>query len=76
LIGNEFSVTAINKEIYITWQRLLHSLWPGKPVMLDFVWLWSATVLVERPKSCCDTMPFFTAQIMNATFEARCPSRR
>jgi hypothetical protein len=39
LLGNEFSLTGINKEIYLAWQDLLRSLWPGKPLMLDIIWV-------------------------------------
>lgn len=39
VLGNEFSLTAINKEMYLAWQELLRSLWPGKPVMLDMIWV-------------------------------------
>jgi len=39
LLGNEFSLTGINKEIYLAWQEFLHSLWPSKPVMLDIIWV-------------------------------------
>lgn len=44
LMGSEFSLTAIDKEIYLQWQQFLRSLWPGKPVQLDIVW-----VLERRP---------------------------
>ena len=39
LLGNEFSLTGINKEIYVAWQEFLRSLWPSKPVMLDIIWV-------------------------------------
>ncbi len=39
LAGNEFSLAAINKEIYLAWQDFLRSLWSGKPVMLDLIWV-------------------------------------
>jgi len=39
LIGNEFSLAAINKEIYLAWQDLFRSLWPAKPVALDIIWV-------------------------------------
>lgn len=39
LLGNEFSLVGINKEIYLAWQALLRSLWPGKPLMLDIIWV-------------------------------------
>jgi hypothetical protein len=39
LFGNEFSLVGINKEIYLAWQELLRSLWPGKPLMLDIIWV-------------------------------------
>ncbi len=38
-MGNEFSLTAINKELYVAWQQLLQSLYPAKPVMLDIIWV-------------------------------------
>lgn len=37
--GSEFSLVGINKETYLAWQELLRSLWPGKPVMLDIIWV-------------------------------------
>ncbi len=38
--GNEFSLTAIvTKEIYLAWQDLLRTLYPGKPVQLDIIWV-------------------------------------
>jgi hypothetical protein len=39
LLGNEFSLVGINKEIYLAWQEFLRSLWPGKPLMLDIIWV-------------------------------------
>jgi hypothetical protein len=39
LLGNEFSLVGINKEIYLAWQEFLRSLWPGKPIMLDIIWM-------------------------------------
>jgi hypothetical protein len=39
LLGNEFSLVGINKEMYLAWQEFLRSLWPGKPVMLDIIWV-------------------------------------
>lgn len=39
LFGDEFSLVGINKEIYLAWQELLRSLWPGKPLMLDIIWV-------------------------------------
>ena len=38
LVGNEFSLAAIDKEIYLRWQDFFRSLWPGKPVQLDIIW--------------------------------------
>lgn len=39
-LGSEFSLTGIaSKEIYDGWQELLRSLYPGKPVMLDVIWV-------------------------------------
>jgi hypothetical protein len=38
LLGNEFSLTAINREIYLAWQEFFRSLYPAKPVMLDIIW--------------------------------------
>lgn len=46
LVGNEFSLAAIDKETYFAWQELLRDLWPGKPVQLDLIW-----VLERRPSS-------------------------
>lgn len=46
IVGNEFSLAAIDKEMYLAWQALLKSLWPGKPVQFDIVW-----VLERRPSS-------------------------
>jgi hypothetical protein len=38
--GNEFSLTGVMmKEIYLAWQEILRSLYPGKPVMLDIIWV-------------------------------------
>jgi hypothetical protein len=39
LLGNEFSLVGMNKEMYLAWQEFLRSLWPGKPVMLDIIWV-------------------------------------
>jgi len=44
LVGNEFSLAAIDRETYIAWQELFRDLWPAKPVQLDIVW-----VLERRP---------------------------
>ncbi|PYU67684.1 MAG: hypothetical protein DMG49_18060 [Acidobacteria bacterium] len=30
---------AINKEIYLVWQEFFRSLRPGKPLMLDIIWV-------------------------------------
>ena len=38
LLGPEFSLVGMNKEMYLAWQEFLRSLWPGKPVMLDLIW--------------------------------------
>ncbi len=38
ILGNEFSLVTIDQEIYLQWQALLRSLWPGKPVQLDLIW--------------------------------------
>ncbi len=38
LLGNEFSLVGMNKEMYLAWQHFLRSLWPGKPVVLDTIW--------------------------------------
>jgi len=32
----------MNKETYLAWQEFLRSLWPGKPVMLDIIWVLGA----------------------------------
>jgi len=39
LLGGQFSLVGINKEIYLAWQEFLRSLWPGKPIMLDIIWV-------------------------------------
>jgi hypothetical protein len=39
LLGTEFSLLGMNKEMYLAWQEFLRSLWPGKPVMLDIIWV-------------------------------------
>lgn len=39
LQGNEFSLTSIDKELYIAWQQFLRSLYPAKPVFLDIIWV-------------------------------------
>jgi hypothetical protein len=46
IVGNEFSLAAIDKDIYLQWQDLFRSLWPGKPVQLDLIW-----ALERRPSS-------------------------
>ncbi len=38
LLGAELALTAVNKEIYLAWQDLLRSIYPGKPVLLDVIW--------------------------------------
>lgn len=38
--GGEFSLTGIVvKEVYLAWQEMLRSLYPGKPVTLDTIWV-------------------------------------
>ncbi len=39
LLGNEFSLAAINKEIYLAWQALFWSLYAAKPVARDIFWI-------------------------------------
>jgi hypothetical protein len=39
VLGEEFSLIGINKETYLAWQEFLRSLWPGKPVVLDTIWV-------------------------------------
>jgi hypothetical protein len=39
LAGNEFSLANIDKETYLAWQDFLRSLWSGKPVLLDLIWV-------------------------------------
>jgi hypothetical protein len=51
LFGTEFSLVGINKEIYLAWQELLRSLYPGKPVALDIIWVLERTRLREAPTS-------------------------
>lgn len=46
IVGTEFSLAAIDKEMYLQWQGLFRSLWPGKPVQLDLIW-----ALERRPSS-------------------------
>ncbi len=46
--GNEFSLVGINKETYFAWQELLRSLWPGKPVMLDIIWVLERARIREK----------------------------
>lgn len=46
IVGNEFSLAAIDREIYLQWQALFRSLWPGKPGQLDLIW-----TLERRPSS-------------------------
>lgn len=38
-LGNEFALSAVNRELYIAWQALLRSLYPAKPVVLDIIWV-------------------------------------
>lgn len=49
LVGNEFSLAAIDKETYLAWQELFRELWPGKPVELDIIW-----ALERRPSSAAE----------------------
>jgi len=49
LLGQEFALVGLNKEIYLAWQDLLRSLWPGKPVELDIIWVLERVRLRERP---------------------------
>jgi hypothetical protein len=37
--GREFSLSSIDKELYIVWQLLLRSLYSAKPVLLDIIWV-------------------------------------
>lgn len=37
-IGLRFSLTAIDYETYMAWQRMFRALYPAKPVMLDIIW--------------------------------------
>jgi len=39
LLGNEFSLAAIKKEIYLAWQTLFWSLYTAKPVACDIFWI-------------------------------------
>lgn len=39
LQGNEFSLTSIDKELYLAWQQFLRTLYPAKPVFLDIIWV-------------------------------------
>jgi hypothetical protein len=39
VLGDEFALAAINRELYIAWQTLLRSLYPAKPVLLDIIWV-------------------------------------
>jgi hypothetical protein len=50
-MGDEFSLTAINKELYLAWQELLRSLYPVKPVMLDIIWVHERRRLRESASS-------------------------
>jgi hypothetical protein len=47
LLGTEFSLVGINKQVYLAWQELLRSLYPGKPVALDIIWMLERTRLRE-----------------------------
>lgn len=38
VVGTEFSLAAVDKEIYLQWQAFFRSLWPGKPVQRDIIW--------------------------------------
>ena len=52
LMGTEFSLTAIDKEIYLQWQQFLRTLWPGKPVQLDIVGVLERRPSTEEPQVC------------------------
>jgi len=39
VVGNEFALSGITRELYDAWQNLLRSLYPAKPVMLDIIWV-------------------------------------
>jgi len=50
--GNEFSLTAVvTKDIYLGWQDLLRTLYPGKPVGLDIIWVLERTRLRKEGKA-------------------------
>jgi len=38
IVGDEFSLAAIDKETYFAWQELFLILYPSKPVALDIIW--------------------------------------
>jgi hypothetical protein len=38
LAGKEFSLAAVDKELYLAWQDFFRDLWPAKPLMLDIIW--------------------------------------
>jgi hypothetical protein len=53
--GNEFSLTAVaTKEIYLAWQELLRTLYPGKPVQLDIIWVLERMRLRKEGKAEAD----------------------
>jgi hypothetical protein len=53
--GTEFSLTAIvTKEIYLAWQELLRTLYPGKPVQLDIIWVLERMRLRKEGKAEAD----------------------
>lgn len=49
LQGSEFSLTSIDKELYLAWQQLLRSLYPAKPVLLDIIWVLERRREVQGP---------------------------
>ncbi len=49
-LGGEFSLTAINKEVYLAWQELFRSIYPPKPVTLDTAWMLERRKLRENRK--------------------------
>jgi hypothetical protein len=48
LLGQQFSLIGLDKETYLAWQDLLRSLWPGKPVQLDTIWVLERMRIRER----------------------------
>lgn len=43
LAGKEFSLAAVDKELYLAWQEFFRDLWPSKPLMLDIIWFLERT---------------------------------